>query len=575
MLPEAESSAVTASLPAWAVAAAQTAAAQRDAGDVAAAIATLRAVLDRAPELAAVEASLALLCAQSGDHRGAILAYRRVLAAEPAHAQAAFNLASLLLERGALAEAIAAFEQAARLRPESAETFAALGTALFRQGRLDEAEAAYRRALALRPADHRTHSNLIYMMLHAPAAIHRAADEARAWGRRHAAPDPAGTAPHANDRDPERRLRVGYVSPDLRRHPVARLLEPILDGHDRGQVESFAYAEVAKPDEVTRRLESCADHWRWIAGRSDAEVAAQIRADGIDILVDQAGHTANNRLALLGRRPAPVQASWMGGGGTTGVAAIDYMIGDAQNMLPGCEAHCTETLVRLPQTWGGKRGLGHVPATDRPPVLDSGVITFASFNRLEKTHAGVLDAWARILHAVPGSRFLLKTFAMRDEGTRRWIAAAFAARGVDGSRLILEPASASDAYFARFGAVDIMLDTFPYSGGIISRDALDAGVPVVTLPNLFRTGAMTERRLKRLDLQDLAASTVDDYVAVAVALAGDRARLASLRRTIPERLLRFAPADGPRRVTALESAYRQMWRRWCAGLPPAPITIPD
>jgi len=562
-------------VPPWAAQALAAAARLREAGRLGDAVEEVRAILARNPRIAVAEATLGPLLVRMGDRDAAIEAYRRALKLDPRIPGAAFNLGALLLDRYALEEAIEAFAHAARLEPDSAEARAQLGTALFRQGRVAEAERAYRRALALRPEDHRTHSNLIYMMLHLPGAAERAVDEAREWGRRHATVDPARIAPHPNGRDPHRRLRVGYVSPDMRDHPIGALLTPVFRGHDRAAVEVFAYAEVARPDAVTERLQALADHWRPIAGMSDAALAEQVRADGIDILIDQAGHTARNRLRMFALKPAPVQAAWLGGGGTTGVQAIDYMLGDQNNMPPGADVHYAEAVVRMPVSWGAARAPSDARAIAPPPVLERGYVTFASFNRLEKTHPGVIAAWARVLHAVPGARFLLKTFAMRDAGSRARIVAAFAAHGIPAERLELEGGSRGDAYFARYAAVDIMLDTFPYAGGTISRDAMLSGVPVVTLPNLLLTGAMGIRLLRRAKVTELAATSVDDYVAIAAALAGDTERLVRLRHAIPDGLLRGFEKRERNSVPALEMAFRLMWQRWCAGLPPAAIEVPS
>jgi len=536
-------------------------------------LAVLRRVLERDPGIAVAEASMGPILARMGEGEAAIAAYRRALALDPRIVGVAFNLGTLLMERYEIDGAIEALAAAARLEPGSAEVFMRLGAALFRQGRHAEAERAYRRALALRPGDPRTHSNLVYLCLHAPGPPSRAAEEARAWGRRHATVDPAAIAPHTNTRDPERRLRIGYVSPDLRNHPIAFFIEPLLAAHDRTRVEIFAYAEVPRPDAVTARLRALCDHWRSTVGIDDAAVAAQIRADGIDILVDQASHTANSRLTLFGLRPAPVQATWLGGGGSTGVPTIDYMIGDILNLPPGSEPYHTEQFVRLPPHWGTLAG-DHVAAPRSPlPALANGFVTFGSFNRLEKIHGGVIEAWARVLRAVPGARLLMKTFALGEAGTRRRIAAAFAAARIDPQRLIMEPPSRGDAYLARYAAIDVMLDPFPYTGGTITVDSLLAGVPVVTLKGLLRTSTMSERTLLRVERGDMVAADLDEYVAIAARLAADLPRLVRLREEIPEIAWRRLTERKPLKAIALEAAYRRMWQRWCAGLPPAPITI--
>jgi len=361
-------------------------------------------------------------------------------------------------------------------------------------------------------------------------------------------------------------LRVGYVSPDFRRHPVASFIEPILAAHDRKRFEVFCYAVHLKPDAVTARLKALADHWREI-GSLDAEAAANlIREDGIDVLVDLAGHTANNRLAVFARKPAPMQATYLGYPGSTGLPAIDWRITDAvADPLGAAEALHTEKLMRLPETFQCFQKPSDAPAIGPVPMLKAGHVTFASFNMLAKVHPALVARWAGILHAVENSRLVLKAAPFRDAGTRAHYHAMFATHGIAAERIeLLGYIQSPAAHFALYNRIDVALDTDPYNGATTTCEALWMGVPVVTLAGRSHVGRVGTALLTHLGLEDLIAATPEDYVARAVSLARDPAKLASLRETLRPRMEASSLTDPARFTKALEDAYREMWRQWCA-----------
>ena len=493
----------------------------------------------------------------------AVLSYRRALTLKPDLAEAYSNLGAALRGRGELEAAVEACRRALELSPDLAWTHGNLAVTLFDQGRFDEAATHYRRAMELAPDLPEPHSNWLYSLLYRsdqePDAL---LTEHRRWGERHGgAPAPAA---HANDRDPERRLRVGYVSPDLRAHSVAWFLEPLLRAHDRSAVEVFAYAEVAHPDAVTQRLRALSDHWRSTVGVADEDVAEMIRADGIDILIDLAGHTAGARLPVFARRPSPVQATWLGYPGTTGLAAMNYRLVDAITDPPGnADVLATETLVRLEGGFLAYAPPADAPDVTSPPSAASGVVTFGSFNNPAKLSDETVRVWAALLTRLPAARLLLKARPFTDAAAREVLAARFAAHGVGAERLDLRPwTPGTGHHLAAYGEVDIALDPFPYNGTTTTCEALWMGVPVIVLSGDRHAGRVGASLLTRVGLQDLIAENADRYVEIAAALARDPARLASLRSGMRVRVAASPLCDAPAFARGFEAALRAMWRRW-------------
>ena len=501
----------------------------------------------------------------------AIEAFRQALKLQPDNAPTWTNLAIALQRVGRLDEAVAAYERARDILPGVALFHLHLAIAYLDQGRTDEAVAECRQAVALDPRFAQAHSNVLlctaYQAGGSPAdllAAHRAWD----WAHGEALKPPSPVYP--NGRDPERRLKIGYVSGDFSTHPVGWLLANVLPAHDKTQVEVFCYANDPFTDGITERLKAAADHWRDVAGLTDEALAALVRQDGIDILVDLSGHTDKNRLLTFARKPAPVQASWLGYPGTTGLSAMDYLIMDPVTAPAGAEAWCAEALVRLPH---GR--FCYAPPADAPPVAErpQGPVTFGSFNNLAKVGPEVVRLWGQVLAAVPASRLVLKWKALSQVSVRARLTAAFAAEGIGADRLELRGQSPHADMLAQYGDIDIALDPFPYSGGMTSAEALWMGVPVVTFPQDRIAARQTVAFLTELGLTDLAAESADDYVRIAAGLAADPERRADLRRTLRPRMAASPLTDGAQFTPGLEAAYRRMWRRWCAGEAPAALTV--
>ena len=491
----------------------------------------------------------------------ALACYQEALRLDRDFASALSNLGNVLAHQGRLQEASSAYERALQLAAD-AEVHSNLGKVLLAQGQLESACVQYREALRLAPAHAEAHSNLLFAMNYAatqdPDALF---SEHKHWGELHA----QTSVPALDDtrpRDPERRLKIGYVSPDLRKHSVAYFMESLLANHDPGQVEVFCYAHVEHGDEVTESLKGRVEHWRNIWGMADPAAAETIRSDGIDILVDLAGHTAHNRLGVFALRPAPVQVSYLGYPNTTGLPQMDYRLTDAWADPPG-QAPChTETLVRLPRGFLCYTPPREAPAVGPLPAAHTGHVTFGSFNALPKIGPAVIALWAQLLRAIPDARLILKNTSLRDAATRERYARLFQDHGIAPHRLewvAWLPASAD--HLALYNRVDIALDTFPYNGTTTTCEALWMGVPVVALAGNRHAGRVGVSLLERMGLAELIAQTPEQYIERAVRLADDRNRLSHLRRQLRARMLQSPLCDARAHSRDIEAAYRQMWQR--------------
>jgi protein O-GlcNAc transferase len=497
----------------------------------------------------------------------AIAASRAAIDLKPNVPELYNNLGNALRGSGQLDEAIAAYGQAISRRPNFAEAYNSLGSALRAKGRLDEAIAAYRQAIALKPNFPEAQSSLLYVMhLHPAFDAKTIAQAHREWNRQHAEPLKESSRPHANDGDPARRMRIGYVSGDLRQHSVAYFLDNLLAHHDAASVEVFCYADVARPDAVTARLRRLSGQWRSIIGLTDDQAAQRVREDGIDILVDLAGHMANNRLLVFARKPAPIQVTYLGYPDTTGMTAMDYRLTDAYADPPGVtEALHSEKLVRLPGTFLCYRPSDSAPEVGPVPSLQTGRITFGSFNALAKVNGPLVAIWSRILRAVPNAQLILKTHGLGCAGTREDILQSLKANQIDLNRIVLVPRIAGEAqHLQLYNNIDIALDTFPYHGTTTTCEALWMGVPVITLAGNVHAGRVGVSILSNIGLPELIADSGDGYVRLATELASDPTRLSDLRSTLRQRMLRSPLMDAPRFARKVESAYRQMWRTWCS-----------
>jgi predicted O-linked N-acetylglucosamine transferase (SPINDLY family) len=491
----------------------------------------------------------------------AIVSYERALRHKPELTEAHSNLAQAYKKLGQFETALGHYREMLRLHPDDPSVYSGMAHTLNQQGRIEEAMDCYDQARHLDPR----HSPLFALNYNPKFGPREIFEEHRRWGELYGSVDDP-LPPLAANTEPERRLRVGYVSPDLRKHSVAYFIEPVLARHDRARHEIFCYAEVpkAQQDSATARLKTLCDHWVDTCGLSDRALAERIRLDGIDILVDLAGHTAHNRLMAFACRPAPVQLSYIGYANTTGLPAMGYRITDQWADPPGQEQFHTEQLVRLPHGF-----LCYLPPANAPPVADApaaraGFVTFGSFNIISKTSPAVVALWARLMHAVPNSRLVMKNRATRDAATRERYYAQFQQHGIARERIdLIAWLHEHDAHLGLYSRIDIGLDTFPYNGTTTTCEALWMGVPVVTLAGNRHAARVGVSLLTRIGLTELIADSPDDYIRIAQRLSQDPKHLSELRHGLRTRIQASTLGDAPAFTRELEDAYRELWRRWC------------
>ena len=567
------------------------------------AVASWRRALALDPRLVEALVNLAVALNASGERAAAARLYEDALAVDPHSMLALNNLAVMRLGEGRAADAIVLLERALA-RQRDASTLTTLGTALRREGRLLEAAAAFEEACRVDPG-----RALAYVGLGAVLRSMRRPEEALAlcrravevdrglvsatdtllftllyvpdvepvtycrehlrWDASHGLALTRLQSPHTNDRDPDRPLRIGYVSPDFRDHAIAHFAEPLLAGYDRTAFTVFGYSSVTRPDDVTRRLSGLPDVWRDVSAMNDDELAALIRADRIDVLVDLACHTGGNRLPAFARKPAPVQISH--NVTPSGLSAMDYLVSDrhlAPDLPPGA---LTETLVRLPGCLTCYVPPSDAPLPTPPPALSRGFVTFGSFNNLAKVNPKVIALWAEVLRAVPGSRLVLKSSSAVDHATYADTVVAFAAHGVGHRIDCLDRTEGRGQHLAQYAAIDIALDPFPFNGHTTTCEALWMGVPVVTLAGRLFADRVGVSLLTAVSLPELVARTPEDYVQLAVELASDVPRLETVRGVLREHVAQSTLCDVQGYREALGTAYREAWRRWCVDSRAVPI----
>ncbi|HET6249609.1 MAG TPA: tetratricopeptide repeat protein [Tepidisphaeraceae bacterium] len=531
-------------------------------GQINEAIAAYRRAIELKPNSADAYNNLGNALQQSGNLDAAIGAYLQSASAAP-FAPPLNNLGNALREKGKLDESVGALQRAIAIKPDYTDAYNNLGNALKDRGQLDDAIAAYRRAIEINPKDALCHGSLVYMLpFHHAYDSRAAAEELRRWNAKFTDPLKILFSPHGNGRDPERRLRIGYVGPNFRNHCQSHFMLPLLKSHDKQKVEIFCYSDVVVPDAYTHQLQSHADAWRSIVGQNAEQVAAMIRADQIDILVDLTMHMAQNRLAVFARKPAPVQVCWLAYPGSTGLSAIDYRLSDPFLDPAGVdESVYSEKTIRLPETfWCYDPLEGREVPVNALPAQQGGAITFGCLNNFCKINEGTLGLWAHVLQRVEGSRLIL----LAAEGMHRARTLSFLqSRGVDPQRIQILSYLPRRQYMELYHQIDISLDTFPYNGHTTSLDSFWMGVPVVSFVGQTPVSRAGWCQLWNLGLPELAAHVPGDFITVATELAGDLPRLSQLRSTLRGIMEQSPLMDAPRFAGNIEEAYRQMWRTWC------------
>lgn len=533
------------------------------------AVAVLSNAVARAPDYDEAIANLGVAHYLGGNAPEAIAAYNKVLARNPNNGFARYSLGVVYLEDERLEEAEVELRRALALDPGNPMALNTLGVLLLEQHFVTEARDKMRQAAAANTLSAPVFfSNYAFASLYEPdvpneeiLAIHKE------FGRRFGSITPDLSRAHANVRDPARKLRLGYMSPDFRAHSVAYFFEAVLEKHDRSTFEIHLYSDTSRADVVTSAMKAVADGWVETAGLTDAGFAQRIHDDGIDILINLGGHTSGNRLPVCALKPAPVQIEYLGYPETSGMPSQDYRISDAHADPVGEEQWCTEKLLRLPEVFHCYRPAGKPPAPAPAPHVAKGYVTFASFNVLPKVTDQAIAAWSAILKAVPHSRFFMKCKQLRDARVRDRILADFARHGIDRERIEMASFVPSiREHLEKYADVDLALDTFPYNGTTTTCESLYMGVPVLCMKGSNHRGRVGESLLAAMGLTaEFLAADVDDYIARAVTLGRAPARLAEIRATLRPRM-EASPLRAEVPFTrALEDAYRTAWRTWCAG----------
>ena len=499
-----------------------------------------------------------------GDFDGAVAAFQEALRIQPGYADAHCNLGSAYLQMQRIGEAAESFQAAAKLQPGNAKFQTNVGTAMLLLGRQQEAILWFERALQISPADAGTRSNLILATSYTTASgavLHNLSD---AWYRTHAAPLYSAAQRHGNQRAPDRRLRIGYVSADFRNHAAAYWIEPLLAASQHPSFEVICYSNSPLCDAITLRLKPYADTWVDCAAMGDEALVERIRRDAIDILVDLSSHTDGNRLRVFARQPAPVQVSWFGFPISTGLQTMQYRISDAIIDPPGMsEGFYSEKLVRLNRFYAAYRPDTNAPQVGDGPAARGKGVTFVSLNTFAKITRPMLELWASILLDAPDSRLLMQSAGLEDAELSANVRDLFSQRGVASGRLTLRGWTDMKGFLRLGEDADIALDPFPFNGGVTTCHALWMGLPVITQVGESAASRIGASILSRIGLQELVTNNPKAYHAAAVALALDNGRLAALRASMRQRMEAGGILDGRDVAAQAGVAYRDMWRTWC------------
>ncbi len=525
--------------------------------------ASCRRALQVKPDYAEAHSNLGNTLKDMGRLDEAEACYRQALQIKPDYAEAHSNLGNTLKDLGRMDEAEASYRRALQVNPDLAEAHNNLGITLKDMGRMDEAESNLRRALQIKPEYEDAFGNLLFTLNYHPDKSGEEIFESyREYEAKFGLPCQSEWRPHGNSRETKRRLKVGYVSPDFKNHSARHFLEPLLAHHDKQAVEVYAYAELTREDAVTARYKNYADRWVPTRGLSDKELAERIRADGIDILVELAGHTAGNRLGVFARKPAPVSLSWLGYGYSTGLTAIDYFLTDEAAVPAGSEGLFAEKPWRLAMpafAYRPAEGMGEV---NPQPAMSAGYVTFGSLTRGIRINHRVIRAWSEILKRVEGARLVVDSADFREAYAQDKLAEKFAAHGISRERLQI---GCHSPPWDVLRGMDIGLDCFPHNSGTTLFETLYMGVPFVTLSGRPSVGRLGSSILEGVGHPEWIGKTEDEYVEKAVTLAGDLSKLVALRAGLRQEMQAGSLMDEIGFARAVEAAYREMFEKWAQG----------
>lgn len=515
---------------------------------------------------------LGLALHEQDDAHGAQNAYERTLSLEPNHSQGLYNLANIHRDAGHLGEAEALLRRALKVRKDYAKAWNSLGTLLGDMGRSDEAMDAFDQAVKYAPESVAYASNRLCGLQYLSDITNaRLAEAHTEWYWLHIATAVDAAEPMTPDPNPgrvlpDRVLKIGFVSPDFGVHPVGFLTAALFDHLDPAQIETKIFSTRPEPfeDEISRRIRKACGTWITLDNHDDAALVDVIRQNQIDILFDMSGQTAGHRLTVFAHKPAPIQVSWAGYVGTTGLPAMDYVLGDGTQFPDDAAEHYCEAPLSLPDAYICYTAPDYAPAVAPLPALSNGHVTFGCLNNPAKLNDDVIQLFAAVLERVPASRLLFRFRGMDDAAVSAPIAAKFYKHGIDPQRLIFEGKASHVEFLDTYNRIDIALDTFPYSGGLTTCEALWMGVPTVTVLGNTFAGRHAATHLRTAGYPDVVAATTDDLIEKAVMLAGDLDNLASLRAAIRNQVATSPLCDGRRFAEAFTKAMREIWQKWCA-----------
>ncbi len=531
-------------------------------GDIELAEEQVRKGIELAPDSSAAYCVLGKILRSRGKPRESVEALNTAIRLAPELSESYREMGLTLSDQGEYEEALRAYKMALEKDPDDAVAHNNLGMTHILLGQLDAAVASFDDAITAEPKFSLAHSNKLFSLTYVPNVSHEEIMRQHfEYGRRWDLEYDESRFP--NKPDPDRRLKIGYVSPDFRKHVVVKFIEEVLKAHDRDQFELYAYAEIHNPDDTTERLKGYFDHWYSTVDRNHTEVASKIFEDKIDVLVDLAGHTGNNRLPVFGSKPAPVQVSWIGYPNTTGLKNMDYILTTKNYVPPEITKYFSEEVYYLPRVPTTFQIPPEVPELSGNPYERNGHVTFGCFNNCIKVGPTAIEAWSRLLCAAPDSKLLLKAHAYRSETAIKASKDSFAAQGVDPERITCEGPSDHREYLTRYDEIDIALDPFPYNGGTTTLEALFMGVPLLALEGDTWVSRNGSAILRAMGQENLIAASVDEYIAMGVDFAKHPEKLGAMRGALHDKFIATGVTDPITHTRDIENAYRDMWQRWC------------
>jgi protein O-GlcNAc transferase len=491
--------------------------------------------------------------------------FSRAIVIKPDYFEAHSNLGNVFKELGKIDEAIKSYNNALNIKPDYAEAHNNLGVAFKDLGKLDEAIYKFNKALELEPDLPEAHSNILqteqYRLGQNSKNLYKIHKD---WDKRHAQRFQATWPKHLNTPDIGRILRIGFVSPDLGRHPVGYFLVQFFEKILKTEIETVIYSNrlIHNLDDLSDRVKAASSFWRDVNGIPDDKLAKIILGDKIDILFDLTGHFSENRLLLFARKPAPIQVSWAGYVGTTGLSAMDYLLSDIHSTPLDEEKYYSEQIIRM-AAWICYEPPAYAPEVGPSPFKKNGHMTFSSFCNPAKINEEVISVWAIIMNKIEGSCLIIKYKGIDSAANIKRLRTKFEAQGIDKSRLTLEGKSSHVDLLARYNDVDITLDTFPYSGGLTTFESLWMGVPVISVPGKTFASRHSLSHLSTIGLPELVAKDKDDYVRLTVELAKDAERMVELRVGLRSRMANSPICDGDKFSRNFTTLMKKIWRDWC------------